>query len=97
MVGLLMPLKDRLKELRKAADLTQQALATKAGLSMSAIIHLEAGRIPDPRISTLRAIARVLGVTVDELIDDDQAEAEAEAEELAPEEKPTAKKKPKGK
>lgn len=74
-----MPIKDRLKELRKAAGLTQQALAVAAGLSISLVIHLEAGRILDPRASTLRALAKALGTTVDALLEDagdDQAEPE---------------------
>lgn len=70
MLELLMPIGDRLKELRKASGLTQQALATAAGLSMSLVIHLEAGRITDPRASTLRALAKALGTTVDGLLAD---------------------------
>jgi transcriptional regulator with XRE-family HTH domain len=70
MLGLVMPLKDKLKELRKAADLTQQQLANRAGLSMTAVVHIESGRIKDPRMSTLKAIAQVLGVTVNDLITD---------------------------
>jgi transcriptional regulator with XRE-family HTH domain len=75
MVEAIMPIGDRLKRLRTAAGLTQQALATKAGLSMSAIIHIEKGRIPDPRGSTLKALAGALGVTVDELLSEDEPEA----------------------
>jgi transcriptional regulator with XRE-family HTH domain len=65
---LLMPLKDRLRELRKAAGLTQQALAVRAGLSVSNVVHIEAGRIPDPRVSTVKAIADALGCKVDDLL-----------------------------
>jgi transcriptional regulator with XRE-family HTH domain len=67
-VGVMMALKDRLHELRKAASMTQQALAIAAGLSVSVIQHIERGLIPDPRMSTLRALAKALGVTVDTLI-----------------------------
>jgi transcriptional regulator with XRE-family HTH domain len=67
MVGLMMPLKDRLRELRKAADMTQQALATAAGLSVSVVVQIESGKIPDPRLSTLKALARALDVTLNEL------------------------------
>jgi DNA-binding XRE family transcriptional regulator len=66
-----MAIKDRLKRLRTAAGLTQQALATAAGLSISAVIHIEKGRIPDPRGSTLKALASALGTTVDALLADD--------------------------
>ena len=79
-----MPLKDRLKQLRAAAGLTQQALATKAGLSMATVIHMEGGRTPDPRASTLKALARALGVTVDELLADDD-EGDAPADQAEPE------------
>jgi transcriptional regulator with XRE-family HTH domain len=57
----------RLKRLRDAAGLTQQELATRAGLSMSMISQLEQGLKEDPRLSTLRALARTLNVTLDEL------------------------------
>jgi transcriptional regulator with XRE-family HTH domain len=67
MLVLRMPIKDRLKELRTAAGLTQQDLAFKAGLSVTAIVHIEGGRIKDPRMSTLRAIAQALNVAIDEL------------------------------
>ncbi|HEX5270530.1 MAG TPA: helix-turn-helix transcriptional regulator, partial [Gemmataceae bacterium] len=62
-----MPIKDRLKQLRMAAGLTQQALAMRAGLSISAVVQIELGRIPDPRGSTLKALARAIGTTVDHL------------------------------
>jgi transcriptional regulator with XRE-family HTH domain len=57
-----MPIKDRLKRLRKAKDMTQQALATAAGLSISVVVQIESGKIPDPRVGTLRKLAKALGV-----------------------------------
>jgi transcriptional regulator with XRE-family HTH domain len=90
-----MPIKDRLKALRKAAGMTQQALAVKAGLSISAVVQIENGSIPDPRLSTVQALARGLGVTLNDLgAEDDQG---GPAEEPAPE-PPKAKpaRKPKG-
>jgi transcriptional regulator with XRE-family HTH domain len=56
------------KRMRSAAGLTQQALAVAAGLSISAITQIEQGTNEDPRASTLSALARVLGVTVDDLL-----------------------------
>jgi transcriptional regulator with XRE-family HTH domain len=56
--------------------MTQQALATAAGLSISAVVHIKAGRIPDPRISTLRALAKALGVSLDDLAAEDEPPAE---------------------
>jgi transcriptional regulator with XRE-family HTH domain len=69
---LLMPLKDRLRELRTAAGLTQQALAFKAGLSVSVVAHIESGRIPDPRLSTLRALAKAMGVALGEFLEEEE-------------------------
>src|SRR5947209_4003811 len=73
----LMPIKDRLRELRTAAGLTQQGLAIKAGLTVSAVVQMEAGKIKDPRMSTLRALASALDVTIDELARQDEPEAPA--------------------
>jgi transcriptional regulator with XRE-family HTH domain len=69
-LDVLMPLKDQLRKLRIAAGLTQQALAVKAGLSISNVIHIEAGRIPDPRVSTVKALADALGCMLDDLMAD---------------------------
>ena len=76
MVGLMMPLKDRLRQLRTAAKLTQQDLAVKAGLTTSAVAQLEAGKIKDPRMSTLLALAKALGVSVDGLVAEDEGGAD---------------------
>jgi transcriptional regulator with XRE-family HTH domain len=54
----------RLKALREAAGLTQQQLATRAGLSVSNLSQLEQGQKEDPRISTLIALAGAMGISV---------------------------------
>jgi XRE family transcriptional regulator, fatty acid utilization regulator len=58
----------RLAELRRAAGMSQQALATAAGLSVSLVAQLERGARPDPKLSTLLALAGALGVTVNDLL-----------------------------
>jgi transcriptional regulator with XRE-family HTH domain len=60
----------RVRQLREAAGLSQQALAMAAGLSISVVTQLEQGTKGDPRISTVAALARALGVKVDDLISD---------------------------
>jgi transcriptional regulator with XRE-family HTH domain len=102
MLELLMPIKDRLKALRTGAGLTQQQLAFDSGLSISVVAHIESGRIPDPRISTLKALARALGVGVAALVEDeDEGEEPAAAEPPPPAPPPVARpaggKKPRGK
>jgi transcriptional regulator with XRE-family HTH domain len=61
-------LAQRIRELRDAAGLSQQALAMAAGLSISVVTQLEQGQREDPRLSTVVALARALGVTLDELV-----------------------------
>lgn len=90
LVGELMPLRDRLRRLRTAAGLTQQQLAVKAGLSVSVVVHLEGGRIPDPRMSTLKALAKALGVGLDELAGGGGEQSEGGC--APPEEPPPAQK-----
>ncbi len=72
----------RVKELRERAGMTQQQLAGAAGLSMSVVTHIEQGIRPDPRVSTILALAKALGATTDELA------REPEAPVSAPDDKP---------
>jgi len=66
-----MPIGSRLKVLRKEAGLTQMALAAKAGLNVSVVSQIEQGANTDPRLSTLKALAAGLGVSMDSLTADD--------------------------
>jgi transcriptional regulator with XRE-family HTH domain len=52
----------RLKDLRTAAQLTQEQLAAKAGLTKDGIAQLEQGR-REPTWATVLALAGALGVT----------------------------------
>jgi len=56
---------ERLKELRNAKGLTQAELAKIAWLSRDGIAKLENGT-SQPSWDTVRALARALGVTLDE-------------------------------
>ena len=62
------PISRRLKELRATAGMSQQSLAVAAGLSVSLVSQIERGSRSDPRISTTAALAKALGVTLDELV-----------------------------
>jgi transcriptional regulator with XRE-family HTH domain len=57
----------RVRGLRSAAGLTQQQLATAAGLSVSLVAQLEQGTTGDPKLSTATALAEALGVSLDVL------------------------------
>ena len=54
----------RVRALRETAGLTQETLAAAAGIGRATIIRLENGRHA-PKLSTLRAIAQVLGNPVE--------------------------------
>jgi transcriptional regulator with XRE-family HTH domain len=73
-----MPIAEKLKQLRADAGLTQMQLAVKAGLSLSVVSQIEQGSIPDPRVSTLHALAKALGAPLDALAPDDEPPAEPE-------------------
>ena len=57
----------RLKRLRVAKDLSQAALATRAGLTREYVNKLEAGK-QDPSLTTISALAKALGVPVTALL-----------------------------
>ncbi len=52
----------RIRELREAKGLTQEAFAEKAGLAYKYYQHVEAGRRRDIRLSTLVKLAKALGL-----------------------------------
>ena len=60
-----------LKEIRKTAGLTQEALAEKAGISIRTLQDYEQGRKPLDKAAaiTVLTISRCLGCTVEDLID----------------------------
>ncbi|HSX05414.1 MAG TPA: helix-turn-helix transcriptional regulator [Candidatus Saccharimonadales bacterium] len=59
----------RLAEVRKSKGLTQEGLAERADVTALTIAYIEQGR-QWPRISTLHAIAKSLGVSKAELLKD---------------------------
>jgi transcriptional regulator with XRE-family HTH domain len=76
---LLMPIGDRLKQLRTAKGMTQLQLSRATGLSLSIIAQLEQGDTANPRLNTVKALAKALGCSLDDLAaDDDGGEPPAE-------------------
>ena len=57
----------RIRYLRKQAGMNQQQLADKLNVTQQAVSLMENGR--GPKVHDIGRIARVLGVTTDELID----------------------------
>ena len=54
---------------RRAMNLSQDALARQADVSLSLINQIERGVITDPHYSTLNRIAEAMGVSVAELLE----------------------------
>jgi transcriptional regulator with XRE-family HTH domain len=63
---------DRIRIARKAAGLSQEEVARRAGLSLKGMGEIERGDIEDPHISSLAKIARALGVHVELLIEEEE-------------------------
>jgi transcriptional regulator with XRE-family HTH domain len=63
-----MALAMNLKRLRKRRGITQAELARRAGLTLPYIGRLEIGQ-HDPKLSTLRRLARALRVSLAELVE----------------------------
>ncbi|MCU4747743.1 MULTISPECIES: helix-turn-helix domain-containing protein [Streptomyces] len=61
---------DRLARLRRMADLTQERLAERAGVSVDVVRKLEQRRKHSARLPTLHALARGLGVELTALLGD---------------------------
>lgn len=66
-----MEFNEKLQQLRKQKDLTQEELAEALFVSRTAVSKWESGR-GYPNIDSLKAIAKFFGVTVDELISSEQ-------------------------
>jgi len=62
----------RLRSLRNEKCMTQYQLGEKAHVSQAYINELENGRKKNPSISILDKLAKALGVTTSELIDEDE-------------------------
>lgn len=60
-------MKFRIRELARERELTAEDLARRADVKYSALKNLWQGRTKDPKYSTLRSIARALGVSVEQL------------------------------
>lgn len=74
-------LADKLKELRKLKNVSQEKLAEYLGVSFQAISKWENG-VTSPDILLLPGIARYYGITVDELLQVEQIDADKYFEEV---------------
>jgi transcriptional regulator with XRE-family HTH domain len=64
----------RIRHLREERGLTQRELARRAGLTPSGVGFIEHGQTRNPSAETVVAIARALGVPVEELLGEEEME-----------------------
>lgn len=65
---------DRLRETRLRRNYTQERLSHDSGVSLTALRAIEAGGTASPRLRALWRVARVLHVSVHDLLKDDPTE-----------------------
>ncbi len=58
-----------LRELRESRKLTQDKVAELGFVNQATVSQLELGKILDPRHSTLKALAEVYGVRLQDVVD----------------------------
>lgn len=64
---------EMLRALRKARGLSQEALASQAGVDRTVVARLERGGQQDMRLSVLVALARALDVSIEKLVKSPQS------------------------
>ena len=57
-----------IRKYRQDKEMSQEALARAANLSLPTIVKIESGETPNPSIDTVKKLAAALGVSVDELL-----------------------------
>lgn len=66
-----MKIADKIKALRKRANLTQTELGEKLGVKKNAVSKWECGRVDDIPASKIKAMSVLFGVPISYLVDDD--------------------------
>ena len=61
-------MRNRVKELREKAGLTQKELGERVGVSRQAVIAVETGRF-DPSLWLAHDLAKFFGISIEELFD----------------------------
>jgi len=61
---------EHIRTLRKERNLSQEALARRADVSLNLVGKLELGMVTNPHYATLAGLARALDVTVEELVEE---------------------------
>jgi len=57
-----------IRRYRQNKEMSQEALARAADLSLPTIVKIESGETPNPSIDTVQKIAKAFGVSIDDLM-----------------------------
>lgn len=63
-----MDLRENIKKWRLKRGLTQEGLARKANIPLVTFVKIETGGVTNPRMKTVHAISKALGVKLDDLL-----------------------------
>lgn len=81
---------DKISEFKKKLNLTTEELSEKSGVPVGTLNKILSGATKDPKLETLKAIAKVLGLTLNDFDDDETnvhtIAAHKEGENFTPEE-----------
>lgn len=61
---------EKIAEYKKKLNLTTEELSEKSGIPVGTLNKILSGATKDPKLETLKAIARVLGLTLNDFDDD---------------------------
>ena len=87
-----MTVSERLREVLEGQGWSQQTLSKRSGVHHQQIYKLLHGETPDPRVSTIKRLAKALGVSLDYLTGmDEEEEGELQVKRKSPRRKPAAK------
>lgn len=67
---------EKLSELRKQKGLTIDELARQSNVPKGTITKIFAGETQDPKLNTLKALCKVLGCTINDLVEPAESEKE---------------------
>lgn len=62
---------ENIKELRQKRKLSQEKLARLTDISLNTLTKIESGFTKRPSIQTIHKIAKVLGISLDKLVEDE--------------------------
>lgn len=75
---------EKLRELKKKSHMTNQQIAEKSNIPESTVARVFSGKTPNPTVSTVVSMARAMGASAADLIDEDENKAEDHAEAVSP-------------